>query len=168
MKWIWKHRPSPAMIVALIALVFAMSGTAIAATALVNGDALIARHTLSGDRLRNHTVTGQQLKALVWHPLTLENGWTVYPARGFGATPAYAMDAEGFVHLRGTLDGAAQTSIVAATLPVGFRPRHGAWMPVGSFDVNLFILSAGAMEVINGTGANDVFVSLEGVQFYPK
>ena len=50
------------MIVALIALVFAMSGTAVAATHLVSGDKLIKKHTLSGNRLRNHTLTGAQIK----------------------------------------------------------------------------------------------------------
>jgi hypothetical protein len=39
-----------------------MSGTAIAASRLVNGDKLIARRSLSGNRLRNHTLTGQQIK----------------------------------------------------------------------------------------------------------
>ena len=58
----WLHRPSPSMIVALIALVFAMSGTAVAATHLVSGDSLIKKHTLSGNRLRNHTLTGAQIK----------------------------------------------------------------------------------------------------------
>ncbi len=53
--------PSPAMIVALIALVFAMSGTAVAAGALVNGDKLIKKSSLSGNRLRAHTVTGKQV-----------------------------------------------------------------------------------------------------------
>jgi hypothetical protein len=57
----WLHTPSPAMIVAIVALVFAMSGTAVAASQLVNGDKLIKKHTLSGDRLRNHTVTGTQV-----------------------------------------------------------------------------------------------------------
>ena len=58
----WLRRPSPSMVVALIALVFAMSGTAVAATHLVSGDSLIKKHTLSGNRLRNHTLTGSQIK----------------------------------------------------------------------------------------------------------
>lgn len=53
--------PSPAMVVALIALVFAMTGTAFAAGALVNGDKLIKKSTLSGNRLRPRTVTGKQV-----------------------------------------------------------------------------------------------------------
>ena len=58
----WLRAPSPSMVVALVALVFAMSGTAVAATKLVSGDNLIKKHTLSGNRLRNQTVTGTQIK----------------------------------------------------------------------------------------------------------
>jgi hypothetical protein len=57
----WLRAPSPAMIVALIALVFAMSGTALAASKLVSGDGLIKKSSLSGNRLRYHTVTGTQI-----------------------------------------------------------------------------------------------------------
>ncbi|HWF23953.1 MAG TPA: hypothetical protein VG275_00790 [Solirubrobacteraceae bacterium] len=44
----------------MTALVVASSGTAIAA-GLVSGDKLIKKHSLSGNRLRNHTVTGTQV-----------------------------------------------------------------------------------------------------------
>lgn len=57
----WLRRPSPSMVVALVALFFAMSGTAVAATHLVSGDSLIKKSTLSGNRLRKHTVTGTQI-----------------------------------------------------------------------------------------------------------
>jgi hypothetical protein len=57
----WLRAPSPSMVVALIALVFAMSGTAVAATHLVSGDKLIKKQSLSGNRLRAHTVTGTQI-----------------------------------------------------------------------------------------------------------
>ena len=49
------------MIVALLALVMAMSGTAVAASRLINGDHLIRKGTLSGNRLRRHTLTGRQI-----------------------------------------------------------------------------------------------------------
>ena len=49
------------MLVAVTALVLAASGTAVAAS-LINGDKLIKKHSLSGNRLRNHTVTGKQIK----------------------------------------------------------------------------------------------------------
>ena len=57
----WLRAPSPLMVVALIALVFAMSGSAMAAVHLVNGDKLIKKGSLSGNRLRAHTVTGTQI-----------------------------------------------------------------------------------------------------------
>jgi hypothetical protein len=49
------------MVVAIIALVVASGGTAIAAGSLVNGDSLIKKGTLSGNRLRSHTITGKQV-----------------------------------------------------------------------------------------------------------
>jgi hypothetical protein len=49
------------MVVSLIALVVASSGTAIAAATLTSGDKLIKKHSLSGNRLRNHTITGKQV-----------------------------------------------------------------------------------------------------------
>jgi hypothetical protein len=61
MKLLLRHRPSPAMIVALLALIVAASGTAIAAGRLVIGDNLIKPRSLSADRLRNHAITGVQV-----------------------------------------------------------------------------------------------------------
>jgi hypothetical protein len=55
------RRPSPSMAVALLALFVALSGTAIAAKGLVSGDKLIARESLSGNRLRKHTIRGAQV-----------------------------------------------------------------------------------------------------------
>ncbi len=50
------------MVVAVIALVVAISGTAVAASHRVDGDSLIKKASLSGNRLRAHTLTGLQLK----------------------------------------------------------------------------------------------------------
>jgi hypothetical protein len=49
------------MVISLVALVVAMSGTAVAAGTLVNGDKLIRKGTLSANRLRKHTLTGRQI-----------------------------------------------------------------------------------------------------------
>jgi hypothetical protein len=57
-----RRRPSAAMVVAILALVIAASGTAVAARRLVIGDSLIRKDSLSGNRLRNATVTGRQIK----------------------------------------------------------------------------------------------------------
>jgi len=57
-----RRRPSAAMVVAIVALVVAASGTAVAASHLVNGDSLIRKDSLSGNRLLNATVTGKKIK----------------------------------------------------------------------------------------------------------
>jgi len=50
------------MVVAVIALVVAATGTAVAAGEHLDGDSLIKKQSLSGDRLRDHTLTGLQIK----------------------------------------------------------------------------------------------------------
>jgi hypothetical protein len=49
------------MVVAVAALLVALSGTAVAAGHLARGDSLIAKNSLSGNRLRNHTLSGTQI-----------------------------------------------------------------------------------------------------------
>jgi hypothetical protein len=62
MKQLGRRRPSAGVVLGVIALVVATSGTAFAAGQLVNGDSLIKKNSLSGDRLHNATVTGKQIK----------------------------------------------------------------------------------------------------------
>ncbi|HUA49978.1 MAG TPA: hypothetical protein VMA77_32400 [Solirubrobacteraceae bacterium] len=62
MAQIWRRKPSAGLVVAVIALVVATSGTAFAAGQLVSGDGLIKKDSLSGDRLRTGSVTGKQIK----------------------------------------------------------------------------------------------------------
>jgi hypothetical protein len=50
------------MVVAIIALVVAASGTAVAAKKLVSGDTLIVKGSLSGNRLVSHTLTPAQIR----------------------------------------------------------------------------------------------------------
>ena len=186
-------RPTPSMGIAVAALVVAVSGTAVAATSAANGDTLIKKHTLSGNRLRDHTITGRQvnlkhlgtvpkaqlathLPHLKWHTLTLTNGWAAYGGSGntYYQLPAYTKDAQGVVHLRGALSGSGQTSNQFATLPTGFRPSvKRQWVPVASSnaasDPQLVVLdvgSDGTLLIYNGPGANDAFVSLDGVTFF--
>jgi hypothetical protein len=52
-------RPSPAMVVALAALVVALAGTAYAAQG-INGGA-IRKHTIGGGKLKKNTLTGYQI-----------------------------------------------------------------------------------------------------------
>ncbi len=67
MRHVLLRRPSGAMVVAIIALIVAVSGTAVAATKMVSGDKLIIKNSLSGNRLRKQTLTGSQIKP---HSLT--------------------------------------------------------------------------------------------------
>jgi hypothetical protein len=61
MRQLLGHRPSGSLVVAITALVVALSGTALGVSRLVNGDTLIKQHSLSGNRLRDHTLTGKQI-----------------------------------------------------------------------------------------------------------
>jgi hypothetical protein len=57
-----RRRPSAGVVIGVIALVVATSGSAIAADKLVSGDSLIKKNSLSGDRLRDGSITGKQIK----------------------------------------------------------------------------------------------------------
>lgn len=60
MKSLSQRRPSPAMVVAVIALIVALGGTAYAAQT-INGGA-IKTHTIGGNKLKHNTLTGYQIK----------------------------------------------------------------------------------------------------------
>ena len=59
MKSFKRHRPSPAMIVAIMALITALAGTAYAAQT-INGGA-IKKQTIGGGKLKKKTLTGFQI-----------------------------------------------------------------------------------------------------------
>jgi hypothetical protein len=141
--------PGAALGVATLALITAVSGTAVAVVSAQNGDRLIAKHTLSGNRLRADTVTGNQvaestlktvpsanraahLPPLGWHNLSLLNGWTDY--NDPGREPAYAVDAQGIVHLRGAILQQAGSSANFARLPPRLRPSSEVWLATDLFD----------------------------------
>ena len=87
------RRPSPSMVVALLALIVAASGTAVAASKLRSGDKLIKKHSLSGNRLRNHTITRGQInfKKLGKVPRA-RNADTAQTANTVGGYPASAFE----------------------------------------------------------------------------
>jgi hypothetical protein len=175
MKVLAGKRPLAVTVIASAAFVCMMSGTAVVAHgALQNGDKLIAKHTLSGNRLRNHTVTAQQIQALTWHALTLENGWAATTG-DYASTPEYAKDAQGFVHFRGTISGSHQTSNTFAVLPAGYRPPTAhAWLALTGTNgdntpeqIALDVVGAtGDLTAYNAPSVNDEFISLEGAEFY--
>jgi hypothetical protein len=60
MSWLSKRHPSPALVVAVIALIVALAGTAYAAQT-INGGA-IKKQTIGGGKLKKNTLTGYQIK----------------------------------------------------------------------------------------------------------
>jgi hypothetical protein len=98
-------RPSAAVVVSLIALVLALSGSALAAGSLRGGDKVIAKHSLSANRLRDHTLSGKQID--------VSRLGTVPSARtaGSAATATHAADAT-----RAVTATSAKSATTAATV----------------------------------------------------
>jgi hypothetical protein len=191
-----RRRLNYANVVATLALVFAMSGGALAAKHyLINSTKQISPKVLKalkgktgrtgptgpagptgakgergekGEPGKEATVPVASFTAL-----TLIHGWTTFGSGYYGA-PSYTKDTEGFVHLSGALDGSNQTAAEFAVLPAGFRPRNeGVWLRApatnGASDPHLAdieITSAGEMIAYLGEGATGKFVGLEGLSFY--
>lgn len=61
MSKLFRRMPSAPLVISILALVLAASGSAMAASKLVSGNSLIKRNSLSGNRLQNHTLTGTQI-----------------------------------------------------------------------------------------------------------
>jgi hypothetical protein len=112
------------------------------------------------------------LPAVTWLPLELEGKWE--PAGIGSQTLEVTKDAQGFVHLRGAMEGRGGVTPRFADLPPGFRPANeDVWLRAqaenGNNDphlVDIEVKDGGEMDVINGPGSNDSFVSLEGLTFF--
>lgn len=142
-----RRRPSAGTIIAIWALVVALSGTAAASVA------------------QTHRATTR----LRWQKLTLVSGWVAY---GGGTTaPAVAVDSMGFIHFKGAMSGGTDTGF--STLPRAYRPSRLVMAPVTLRDGNpgiMMISPSGIAWVADANGgvANAAqMTSLEGVSF-PK
>ena len=145
MRRLLRHTPSPAMIVALIALFVALGGVGYAATrigsAQIKNNSIrtqdIHNRTIRGKDIRGNTVAAKQIKdPESYHEVGspgqpgFKNGAKNFvpvdaqgkPLANPYSTTAFLKDNEGFVHLRGTLS-AVDTGKVAFTLPARYRPR---------------------------------------------
>jgi hypothetical protein len=128
MKRLFAQRPSGAMAVALTALVVALGGTAMAAGTLVKGDGLIRKGSLSGNRLRAHTVTGRQISLgtlgavpLATHALSADHATTADHATSAitAATATNAADATNAT----TATTAANAQALGGQAPSAYEPR---------------------------------------------
>ena len=77
------RRPSAAGVIAIGALVCAMSGTAVASASSLSERQQAHReaHACRATASRTTRSRRRQIKQPVWHPLPLVNGWTEYDRR---------------------------------------------------------------------------------------
>jgi hypothetical protein len=138
------------MVVAIGALVIAASGTALAAGKLVSGDSLIARHSLSGNRLRNRTITGNQIKLSTL--ATVPNAKQAVNAADLGGHPASAYALAGSTVVRSGLitAGGGQTVTVATFGPftVSLQCNDDSG---GTFDAAINVTSSSNASEVFGT-----------------
>src|SRR4051794_31276654 len=191
-------RFSYANVAATLALVLSMSGGAVAAkhyllnsTSQVNPKVLKALKGGSGPRgLQGPPGAGgpqgqegrpgregREGRAAVappvtWTALVLEHRWDLFDSSLGG--PEFTKDAQGFVHLKGAIDGEASTSVQFAVLPPDFRPTtegvlvHASGTNGVSAEdlVDVFIEADGAMFAEPRPGNDARLLSLEGVTFF--
>jgi hypothetical protein len=108
------------MVVSVVALVVALSGTAVAA-GLITGDNLIRPRSLSGNRLRNHSVTGLQVAVSTLGKVPNAKKADQAFVAGSSENAVNAQDAQTATNARNaaTLGGQAPSSFLPATDRVG-------------------------------------------------
>jgi hypothetical protein len=144
------------MVVAIVALVVAASGTAVAASRLVNGDSLIKRDSLSGNRLRNATVTGRKIKLSSLGEVP--SAKTAANAQELGGRPAsaYALGGSG---------GGSSSTVVKTGLVTASGGQTVKMSSFGPFTVSLTCNDDGSgtfdaeVDVVSTTSNSEVFGS---------
>jgi len=163
MRRLMRKRPSPAMIVALIALAVALGGTAYAAQN-INGGA-IKKQTIGGGKLKHKTLTGYQINTQKLGVVPIAHRaasvyWAVVnnPAGPGNAALARASDA-GITAAEG--NGAVIVQMpqnVTGCADVAARNNAGTTVPTSGYaQTNTSAANAGAIEVHtrDKTGANE-------------
>jgi len=144
-----RFRPSPAMIVAGIALVIALGSGAYAASTLPKnsvGTKQLKNSAVTTKKIKNGAVTGSKVKlsslgsvpnashAGVADALSSNGGFKPLPTNVSGnwtddpgddsVSVGYYKDHDGFVHLRGAVSRSSGSDTIIATLPAGYRPAR--------------------------------------------
>ena len=143
-------RPSPATVIATIALFVALGGVA-------------------GALPGTNSVDNGDVQDLEYKNLDLKNGWSQF---GSSYKPAAAIDAQGIVHLRGVITQGIAGSNNFARLPRALRPDRDVFMPVDQTAGNqgrVGIDPDGEAEVSAEAGGSQsnaqLFTSLDGVTY---
>jgi hypothetical protein len=146
------------MVVAMTALVIALGGTAMAAGTLVNGDGLIKKGSLSGNRLRSRTVTGRQINLsslgavpLATRALSAEHATTAGSATSAttAATATNAADATNAANAA----TAANAGELGGKAPSAYEPRI-QWVQVRA-----------SGSIVRQTGGISVYSPFAGAYF---
>jgi hypothetical protein len=169
-------RPSPAMGVAIVALIVALGGTAIAGGVLnkkkVNkiitnrAPGLSVSHAKTAD---SATSASNLAPPEAFHLLgagDFQNGWVAFGSGG--STPGFYKDQLGVVHLRGEFKNGTSSNTATGdmfTLPTGYRPAQNQQFQGGDAtgSGNIAVLSSGAVRALGGTG--NVLLSVDGFTF---
>ena len=178
---------SPATtVLAVVALVVALCGTSFAgyAAGKAEGDSVIKKRSLSGNRLKADTLTGKQVQesslgavprataadragladtvpAPAFHPLAL--GPDIVP-NSQNRPPGWRKDASGFVHLEGAVGFDAAQEVIA-TLPPEARPAARATFLVNQ-QGGPAIVQVQADGVLGLGDGNTNTLALDAISFY--
>jgi hypothetical protein len=162
MRKLFKRRPSPALIVAMIALVVALGGTAYAAQ--INGSSIV-KQSIGGGKLKQKTLTGYQIntnKLGVVPTATRATNtlWAVVnnPAGPGNATLARASDSTISVTEAGGAVNVIFPGNVSVCANVAARNNAGTTVPnPGYVQTNISPANPNAVEVHSRdkTGANE-------------
>ncbi len=121
-------------------------------------------HNPQDIRHKCHDGAGNEIEDMIVLPLTLEGLWVEQTVAGQTA-PAYYRDHFGIVHLTGAVKTGAAGSTIA-TLPAGYRPGGGQWVPYFSPTAGtvggLAVGASGGIQHISGDNGT---VSLDGISF---
>jgi hypothetical protein len=172
------YRPSPAVLIAMIALFVSLGGVSYGvATGSIDSREIknntvrskdIRNRAILGKDIRNDTVTSRQIRGPeAYHEVgtsgepPFQNGATNYGA-GF-STAAFFKDEEGIVHLKGTVKAkGVPAGKVIFRLPSGYRPSqilNAAVIASGSIGY-VYIRPNGEIEV--NRGAETGFCAVAG------
>jgi pyruvate/2-oxoglutarate dehydrogenase complex dihydrolipoamide acyltransferase (E2) component len=156
-------QPLAVIVIAAAAAVGACTGVGYAATRALAAPAASAATPAAAAAAKSAPAT-----PLVWHQLTLLNGWVSAASWGTGA-PEYAVSPEGVVYFAGSLKDGNQNK-AAFVMPAGTRPGFYDCFAVFSNDstnvqvVGAFHIFANGKAYLQGPSAA-FFSSLSGISY---
>ena len=172
-------KPSPTLLISMLALVVAATGVAGALPGSNNVKTKnIAKGAVTTKKLRNNAVTAPKVADLVFKSPSFQNGWRASNVvEGGAGPPGFAKDAQGVVHLRGLVSQPSGAGGTIFTLPAGFRPAEftgiaTSCLTLGFFSATLLIQASGDVDVTVEPGGPNQDIceslgaaSLDGVTF---